>query len=149
MEGEQKLFQRMSEGFLRAFKLVGNDFTIEEQDQLERLEGEIANLNQRLAGYHDKELAVKKALLERKGLAGTSLELLKTAKGSLFSARQIKHDPYPHVEKDGEIAYFCEPCQLWIKGKPQRQIFVSEGVAAYKCLLDDHPMGKGFFPFEG
>jgi hypothetical protein len=144
----KQIFERATNGFLHTFSLTDEALTPEERSKIEELERQIAGLRHQIAQLDDAELVIRKEVLIRNGLAATSLDLLLTAKGDYFSAKRINHDPFTHVEKHQETAYYCDSCRLWVKGKPKTKIFVSEGVAAYQYLVADHPMGKGLFPFE-
>lgn len=148
IEQEGKVFDRLTGGFRKAFSLSPEDFTESEQGQILELDTKRAELSLQIAQVHGLDLTIRKDVLIRRGLAATSLDLLKTEKGNGFNAKRIHRKPYTYAEKDGETAYFCDTCQIWTKGKPQRKIYVSEGVVAYECLVGEHPMGSGLFSLE-
>ena len=147
-EMERRVFDRTTGGFRQRFNLGPDDFTSDEQDQISALDQQRTNLSMEISGLLQQDLSIRKGVLIRNGLAATSLDLLVTAKGNHFSARGMKRKPYTSVERDGETAYFCETCEIWTKGAPQRKIFVSESVVAYECLVGEHPMGSGLFPMQ-
>lgn len=149
LETEGRAFDRTTGGFRERFHLGTDDFTPEEQGRILELDLERSKLSLQLSRVLQADLVVRKEVLIRKGLAATSLDLLRTDKGNTFSAKRLHRKPYTFVEKDGETAYYCETCEIWTKGQPQRKIYVSEGMAAYECLVGEHPMGSGLFPFEG
>ncbi len=122
-------------------------FTDEERGQIECLDEEIAGLDRQIAGKYQDRTAVRKQVLMREGLAALSPEALISKKGRPFGGRVRNDRGYDYVQTDGETAFHCGECQVWIKGVPGMMVFVNQQVAAFNCFLGEHPMGKGQFPF--
>lgn len=147
METEGSLSGKGISKFCESLKISPVVFTEEEIAQTEQLEGEIAGLNRQIAGKYRDRTEIRKQVLMRLELVAYSPEMLTTQAGNAFGGR-VKDDlGFRYVRRDGETAFHCGECQVWMKAEPRVMVFVDQQVAAYNCPLGEHPMGKGQFPF--